>query len=35
MKGFGPHSRDDLMLAVIAGILAWVLTLALRSAFHG
>jgi hypothetical protein len=35
MKFFGHHNKDDLIIAVIAGILAWVLTLALRAAFHG
>ena len=35
MKGFGPHSTDDLMIAVLAVILAWVFTLALRAAFDG
>jgi len=35
MKGFGPHSSDDLLIAIIAGLLAWTITLALRAVFSG
>jgi hypothetical protein len=35
MKFFGPHSSDDLFIATIAGLLAGVITLALKVAFSG
>jgi hypothetical protein len=30
-----PSREDDLMIATISGLLAWIITLALRTAFGG
>jgi hypothetical protein len=30
-----PSREDDLMIATIAGLLAWIITLAIRTAFGG
>ena len=35
MKHQGPFRHNDLMIATISGLLAWMITLALRAAFGG
>jgi hypothetical protein len=35
MRGFGPPNDDDLWIATISGLLAWMITLALKAAFSG
>jgi hypothetical protein len=31
----GPFRQNDIMIATISGLLAWMITLALRTAFGG
>jgi hypothetical protein len=35
MRGLGPHSNDDFLIAIIAGLLAWMITLAFKIAISG
>jgi hypothetical protein len=35
MRGLGPHSREDFLIAIIAGLLAWIITLAFKVALSG
>jgi hypothetical protein len=35
VRGHGPHSSKDLLIATISGLLAWIITVALKVAISG